>query len=106
MRVEWEFRGPSIGIEDACSCPLGGECKHVIATILTARSARTSAARAPDWRRALDGILDLDRDDPAVVPLALQVDVSRPKPNRYVAGPAPEATLRPMRMGKRDGRLT
>ena len=103
VRVEWEFQGPSIRIGDDCSCPLGGECKHVIATILTARNVRSTrapSAPVPDWRRTLEGILDLDRDNPAIVPLALQVVVSEPSP--YAPHAGPRVTLRPMRMGKRD----
>jgi superfamily II DNA or RNA helicase len=101
VRVEWEFRGPAIAIGDDCSCPLGGECKHVIATILTARATRATSVSGPDWRRALEGILDLDHGDPAVVPLALQVEVTVPKPSRYVPHTDPKVLLRPMRMGKR-----
>jgi superfamily II DNA or RNA helicase len=108
VRVWWERRNGDIDLADACSCPLGGACKHCVATILTAR--RQGAARPPadegppsraDWRRLL---ADLDTSDDgggeaAPVGLALQVTVTHPTPSRYVQT-GPRLTIRPMRQGK------
>ncbi|HET8930330.1 MAG TPA: SWIM zinc finger family protein, partial [Acidimicrobiales bacterium] len=61
VRVDWGMRGTSVVVSDQCSCPLGGDCKHAVATILTARAAShepPASARVPDWRGALSGIVD------------------------------------------------
>ena len=61
VRVEWQVRASGVGIYDDCSCPLGGACKHTVATILTARAAHHEAiAEFSDWRRALTGIVDTE----------------------------------------------
>jgi superfamily II DNA or RNA helicase len=104
LTIRWEVRGGGVGLDDTCSCPLGGGCKHCVAAILTARR-RAAAARATptgaavraDWRRLL-GDLDAPTDTP-VGGLALQVAVRRPGRGRYGDGGTPRLTLRPMREG-------
>ncbi|WIB36969.1 SWIM zinc finger family protein [Curtobacterium sp. MCJR17_043] len=61
-------------VRSHCTCPLGGECKHVAAALLTI-NARALAAQAgprtqaptpptPDWRRDLARLAGDDDDDP------------------------------------------
>ncbi|MCO5317138.1 MAG: DEAD/DEAH box helicase [Microthrixaceae bacterium] len=104
VRLDWQHDPIGIDIVDSCSCPLGGECKHAVALILTARGT-SSPASSPDWRSALSAIVaDVDGDDaPSGEPLALEVAVSSPKRSTYAAEPTPQVTLRPLRMG-RSGR--
>jgi superfamily II DNA or RNA helicase len=70
--------GPRIAAADGpewfgrCSCPVGGECKHVVAVLLTARehlSARSGAAvdapaTARPWREVLAPLVRHDEADP------------------------------------------
>ena len=61
LKVRWR-EGPSgVVVDDSCSCPLGGECKHCVAAIITARRCRsvrgtasvrrsTGGARWRGWR--------------------------------------------------------
>ncbi len=110
VRVDWQKRGTSVGVGDNCSCPLGGDCKHAVATILTARVEQVAAiqsghrapARETRWRQVLDGIVDDDSLAQAHVPLALQFAVKHPLPTTYDPDPVPQVTIRPLRMGKRD----
>ncbi|TDD97248.1 DEAD/DEAH box helicase [Jiangella asiatica] len=55
-------RGQSRFVEGRCSCPVGFDCKHVVALLLTAleeRAGRRPATAPPvDWRRSLDSLLN------------------------------------------------
>jgi len=110
VRVRWNRTMSSILLDDTCTCPLGGACKHCVAVILTARrqAARPTtptvgagAHLALDWRRTL---AELATDDGALVApetgLALQLAVVHPTPSRYVVATGPRVTIRPMRMGR------
>src|SRR5579871_3186783 len=74
VTVTWSDNGRGLYIDDVCSCPIGGGCKHAVALILTARSPEPPtepieprlpprlrvvppSVAVPDWRRALDGIV-------------------------------------------------
>jgi superfamily II DNA or RNA helicase len=106
--ITWSGRGSFIDLDDSCSCPLGGGCKHCVALILTARqqAARPGTPaigshQMDDWRRLLTDLTTTDDDhDPTRAVLALQVAVHHPKSNRYAADPGPKVTIRPMRRGK------
>lgn len=67
-----------------CSCPLGGDCKHAVAVLLTLRSETpatpprpTPGTATPAWQRALSGIAAEAGAVPSGAPLALQFSVSR-----------------------------
>ncbi len=107
VEVEWLLRGTRVVVGDECSCPLGGRCKHVVATIVTARG-RGSMRGGPGpanaaWRHALRDLLDDEDDEGAVaVRLALQFAVARPRGGAYAAPARPALTVRPLRQGRRD----
>jgi superfamily II DNA or RNA helicase len=100
--IRWNATRSFADLIDTCSCPLGGGCKHCVATLLTARSAGggdRSLRPASEWRRLLSD-LGTDAEEPAGAALALQVAVQRPKPNRYAPNAEPSVAIRPMRRGK------
>lgn len=111
VRVAWRELAGGVVIDDSCTCPLGGFCKHAVATILTAQSeARAAAddlddAHGPSWRRVLDDLVDDDDrvgnalDGPG--PLALQFSVVTSGARTYPRDTAPRLSVRPMRLGKR-----
>jgi superfamily II DNA or RNA helicase len=50
-------RGPALEFaEGECTCPVGMDCKHTVALVLTA--AGVTGGRAPTWDQALDAVLD------------------------------------------------
>ncbi|MEO6628490.1 MAG: hypothetical protein ABIP03_07950, partial [Aquihabitans sp.] len=109
VRIRWHGRRDLIDLRDSCSCPLGGACKHCVATILTVRRQATAAGpaavRAPDtgaWRRALAdlAITEDAADDPPRTRLALCLTVQRPTPSRYAPNAEPRVTIRPMRWSR------
>jgi superfamily II DNA or RNA helicase len=108
VRVRWRHGSGSIELDDTCSCPLGGGCKHCVAVVLTARrhAVRPTADAGPspaiDWRRALADLPTAEDDEAGSVAtgLALQIAVEHPPPSRYVASTGPRVTIRPMRRGK------
>ncbi|MCB0963947.1 MAG: SWIM zinc finger family protein, partial [Acidimicrobiales bacterium] len=95
VRVRWGRDRDGVHLDDTCTCPLGGACKHAVAAILTARrdAARRptpglgarSDRRSGEWRRVLGG-LEPERGDDldlAPEPLALQVALHRPSSHRH-----------------------
>ena len=107
VRIRWsEPGGGGVIFDDDCTCPLGGSCKHCVATILAARHAAQAAATAratagdTGWRRTMaDLATDDGGEDDDVVPLALRFAVTRPKATRYQPDTGPRVTVRPVRMG-------
>ncbi len=111
VRVTWRSLAGGIVVDDTCSCPLGGFCKHAVATILTAQAEEAAAslgaegAEGSSWRAVLDDLVDGDDDGAARVqwsPLALQFSVTNPRATSYDTSPAPRLSVRPLRLGKRD----
>ncbi|MCC5953165.1 MAG: DEAD/DEAH box helicase [Acidimicrobiia bacterium] len=123
VRIRWTRSHGVLNLDDDCTCPLGGACKHCVATIVTVRDqsqrpqgrdgAATAAAPAAaasvggsalvDWRQAL---ADLTHDEHHVehTGLALQIVVHRPERSRFAsAASTPRLTIRPLRRG-RSGR--
>jgi superfamily II DNA or RNA helicase len=109
VRIRWHERSGFVDLEDDCSCPLGGACKHCVAAILTARRRTTppaAIAKGPivaDWRRALAGLEagEVEGHGPAgEVGFALRVEVHHPRPNRYSTSVGPRVTIRPLRRGR------
>lgn len=106
-------------VRSRCTCPLGGECKHVAAALLTI-NARALAAQAgprtqaptaptPDWRRDLARLAGDDDDAagsagrPAPGGMGLQFELRDAVPAR-LAGRA-RAAGRPMPVASRAVRL-
>ena len=115
LSVRWHDSGGAIYLEDTCSCPLGGACKHCVAAIITARRRHHTPAVPPgaglrsvpssggSWRRALAELAPLeDLDASHHVRLALQFFLEVPR-SRYAASQEPRVMVRPMRLG-RSGR--
>ncbi|MFT4166365.1 MAG: DEAD/DEAH box helicase [Microlunatus sp.] len=94
-----------------CSCPIGGDCKHAVALIITARKqlnhGRESAPlptadprrSSTSWERLLSPLATVEpAEEPR--PLALQLDLYRSE-SRWT-GSQPRLMLRPMTRGKRN----
>ncbi len=87
-----------------CSCPVGVDCKHVAALLLTARralegsSSATPAARGPGWERALDDLIRPGGPGghPTGTPIGLQFEVERGPSERRAATPEASVRLRPV----------
>ncbi len=71
-----------------CACPVGYACKHAAALLSHARATQTRRT-VPEWRRALDPMLQISSPGARGTGLALQIDDDG-------GGPA----MRPLRMGK------
>jgi superfamily II DNA or RNA helicase len=106
-------------VRSRCSCPIGGECKHVAAVLLTI-NARAVAAHAgprpeapvppaPDWRHEvarLAGDVDEPVTSQSVTPLGLQFELRDAVPARMAAraratGRALPTASRSVRLGVR-----
>ncbi|MGB3409738.1 MAG: DEAD/DEAH box helicase [Microthrixaceae bacterium] len=119
VRIGWDVarnanlaRSP-VDLNDRCSCPLGGSCKHCVATILTARRqaaerragellARSDTPRREDWRRALADIAAGEDHQPRHAEgLALRFSVVRPMRHRFATETGPRVTVQALRKGKK-----
>ena len=61
-----------------CSCPVGFDCKHVAAVLISARQGSEFApptVRTPDWERALAGVVPDGTATGGGTPIGLQFDV-------------------------------
>ncbi|HET9658414.1 MAG TPA: DEAD/DEAH box helicase [Kineosporiaceae bacterium] len=102
-----------------CSCPVGVDCKHVVAAVLSARALLGSAAgsvpgrggrlglvppvpKVPEWERVLGEVLSGTDTAMAFSPLGLLVDLRAPRgQGSRAAAAAPLAVaLRPVVPGK------
>ncbi|MGV9732526.1 DEAD/DEAH box helicase [Rhodococcus aetherivorans] len=78
-----------------CSCPVGFNCKHIVALVLSFVATSTIVTPAkPAWEHALDTIVGADDTDSGV-PLALQLGLSAP-----ANAPVPKLTARLVRPGR------
>jgi superfamily II DNA or RNA helicase len=106
VRIRWSARGGHVDVDDQCSCPLGGACKHCVATIVVARRewappGTAGGSGGGEWRRAfVDLAVDSDDDDPPPTRLALLVAVHEPRASRFAVTTGPQVTVRPVRNGK------
>jgi hypothetical protein len=111
VRIRWSSGPGILRLDDTCTCPLGGSCKHCVATILTVRRSSPTpgavATGAPerDWRRVLAELASSEdaEVEVAATGLALEFAVHHPTPSRYVTDTGPRVTLRPMRRGRNGG---
>ncbi|PZF83953.1 DEAD/DEAH box helicase [Jiangella anatolica] len=97
-------------VEGRCNCPVGFDCKHVVALVMTALSdggsGRRAEAKALDWRRSLDSLLggggQTNRDPRAEIAVELTLS-SRPRATgRWddAAGTRPRLLARLVRPGR------
>ncbi len=94
-------RGVLEVVDSDCTCPVGYHCKHAVALAITACMPASAAAMdaRPSWETALGDLLP-DRQDTDTAPLALQLNVTRRRPDASGPGPSVTATLRPAHTGK------
>lgn len=83
----------------ACSCPVGVDCKHSVALLISVRDDSAAENDATAWQRDLDAVLDdLDRSGPAAArPLGLQFAFQRTAMSSRLL------LVRPVRRGARPG---
>ncbi|WP_116951629.1 DEAD/DEAH box helicase [Jiangella endophytica] len=103
-------RGRYTFVEGRCTCPVGFDCKHVVALVMTALSGggpgRGPAAEPePDWRRSLDSLLGDGRSSrDAAVEIAVELTLSsRPRATgrwEDAAGSRPRVLARLVRPGR------
>ena len=74
---------PATFVAGECSCPVGFNCKHVIALVLTvltpvsAQAPRPPGPRPAAWEQSLESLLDPDRSArPGTTPLAVELALS------------------------------
>ncbi|WP_068157309.1 SNF2-related protein [Rhodococcus phenolicus] len=78
-----------------CSCPVGYNCKHTVALLLTLLAPQEDAASiAPPWEAQFEAIFE-DHDTGPGVPLALQLALAQ-----RAHAPAPALTARVLRPGR------
>lgn len=100
-------------VEGRCTCPVGFDCKHVVALVATALSEsppgrRVVEPRAPEWERSLDTLLDGDggslrvRDDVAEIAVELTLSSKPRSTGRWddAAGSRPRLLARLVRPGR------
>jgi len=107
-------------VRSTCSCPLGGDCKHVAAALLTInaralaaaagprQSAPVTAPAAPDWRHDLARLAGDDEQvaGPQTTPIGLQFELRDAVPaalasRARAAGRALPTRSRSVRLGVR-----
>ncbi len=113
-RVAFDDRAGYLEVDDDCSCPIGGECKHVVALILTARETlglagalsapkpRAITPPVPAWQTVLAPMLAPRAVEAPTTPVGLLLEIQRPQPTRYAGQvePAVRLTVRPVTPGK------
>ncbi|WP_299953556.1 DEAD/DEAH box helicase [uncultured Modestobacter sp.] len=96
----------------ACTCPVGDDCKHAVAVLLSLRRLIPAGTREPavrGWEQQLEELVTaaVDRAPRAAVPVGLQFELVEPEPGRGRSSVAAPGTrqrlvrLRPVVPGKR-----
>jgi superfamily II DNA or RNA helicase len=90
-------------VNGRCSCPVGGQCKHVGAVLLAAcaleHGAAGGTAPVPAWERVVTAVVtDGAADEGRGSPLGLQFDLVRTQPGRGT--PTHRVRLRPVVPGR------
>src|SRR4051794_2268498 len=105
--------GGRVGWAGACTCPVGDDCKHAVAVLLSLRpalqaSSGTGRAAAPSWEQELEELVGAVAPvASAAVPIGLQFELVEPEPGRgraSVGAPGSRqrlVRLRPVLPGKR-----
>src|SRR4051794_2101583 len=73
------------GWASACTCPVGDDCKHAVAVLLSLRPAiESSAGGPPTWEQELEELVAAaaDRAPRSAVPIGLQFELVDPEPGR------------------------
>ncbi len=124
-RTSVEFDNVGVFVGGGCTCPIGGDCKHVVAVALTAQQTLGLAGAAvrnglaarpvtqhplavlkpvpPEWERLLGGLASSPPASVRHTPVGLLLEVRAPRTDRYAADPANPTSrvmLRPMLPGK------
>jgi superfamily II DNA or RNA helicase len=98
--------------EGECTCPVGWNCKHVAAIVITAaeqrrahggppRTASATPTRAPrQWEQPLRALIDAPASRASGTPFAIELALQR---NGVAGGGAPRLMARLMRPGARGG---
>lgn len=98
---------PQRRIYDACSCPLGGACKHVVALILAARAQapstrvlkpRRESSRQRSWEELLDEVIPSAGDGTVPRQLALVLTATK-----HAYGGPMQISVQPWTEGSRGG---
>ncbi len=108
--------GPALEFElGVCSCPVGYNCKHVVALVLTAldtgrpRLTRSRGPRVPTWDESLAALLDSRSDGlpdrSGNTPLAIELTLApaapqRARPGSATSGPMLRVLARLVRPGR------
>ncbi|WP_369140150.1 DEAD/DEAH box helicase [Modestobacter versicolor] len=82
--------GGRVGWAGACTCPVGDDCKHAVAVLLSLRPSIETApggtrrGAASGWEEQLEELVTAaaDRTPRSVVPIGLQFEVVEPDPGR------------------------
>ncbi|NED97013.1 DEAD/DEAH box helicase [Phytoactinopolyspora alkaliphila] len=95
-----------------CSCPVGFNCKHVVALVLTAQHVHMSVPAASDvapaWERTLDSVLggpDTGKRNRADIPIAIEITMIMDRPPAWrstgaASESSPQVLARLVRPGK------
>ncbi len=99
--------GDDLRVVSSCTCPLGGACKHVVATAIVFDAQQRAGGPRAQWRRVLDEVLDeapppITPEPRPRVPVAVQIVLppARP-PSRYAVTVTsrPRLNVRAVRQG-------
>lgn len=123
LEYEYSPAGVLTAVEGECSCPVGYNCKHVVALLLTALGSPSAGGAggrgpagvsSPSWRSVLGDLLPAASDTLTRLALALEFHPERapgeqaarghsrsPLPWRVDRGSPGILNARPLRMGKR-----
>lgn len=90
--VRWSTTAKGIRLDDFCTCPMRGSCKHAVALVITAQRSRESPSTVRTieswaWRRALEPITSApvsSVDD--LRPIALRLAVEHRRFRGYGSG--------------------
>jgi len=104
-------------LQGACTCPVGFNCKHAVALVLTAadscapRAGSRQGRRSAAWQESLDSLLDSRpagaAGSPDETPLAIELTLSAASPSRGrdhgAGGPPPALMARLVQQGSNGG---
>ncbi|KGH48426.1 helicase SNF2 [Modestobacter caceresii] len=101
--------GGRVGWAGACTCPVGDDCKHAVAVLLSLRSNLKASPVAAGWEAELEELVAAaaDRRPRTAVPIGLQFELVEQAPGRGRSSVGAPGTLqrlvrlRPVVPGKR-----